>query len=114
MVIISRYFFYKNYVGLSFWPFIILKDSSLTQDRVLLNHERIHLRQQLEMLIIPFYIWYIVEWLLKSLWYFNSYKAYKNLSFEREAYHREADPNYLSKRQSFAFIRYLWGIKVEE
>ena len=107
MILISKYFFYKNYVGLSLWPFIILKDPSLTQDEVLINHERIHLQQQQELLIIPFYIWYFLEWLLKCIWYFNGYKAYRNISFEREAYQQESDPAYLSGRRRFQFIQYL-------
>jgi hypothetical protein len=36
-----------------------------------------------EMLYIPFYLWYGVEWLIKLLCKGN---AYRNLSFEREAY----------------------------
>ncbi|QBA64942.1 hypothetical protein EQY75_10635 [Muriicola soli] len=108
MVIISKYFFYRNYVGLSLWPFIILKEPELTQDRILINHERIHLRQQAELLILPFYLWYISEWICKSVWYLSTYKAYKNLSFEREAYFHESDPSYLRSRNRFGFIKYLW------
>ncbi|NER11723.1 hypothetical protein SAMN06265375_10528 [Muriicola jejuensis] len=108
MVIISKYFFYRNYVGLSLWPFIILKNPELSQDRVLINHERIHLRQQEELFILPFYFWYLLEWSLKTCWYLNSYKAYRNLSFEREAYSHESDPTYLDRRKRFAFTRYLW------
>ncbi len=107
MILISKYFFSKNYVGLSLWPFIILKDRSLTQDETLINHERIHLKQQLELFIIPFYAWYLIEWLIKCLWYFNGYKAYRNISFEREAYYHESDPHYLSSRGRFQFIQYL-------
>ena len=54
MILISRFFFHKDYVGLSLWPFIILRDPQLKKDQVLVNHERIHLRQQLELFIIPF------------------------------------------------------------
>jgi hypothetical protein len=108
MVIISKYFFYRNYVGLSLWPFIILKNPELSKDRVLINHERIHLRQQEELFILPFYLWYLLEWFLKTVWYLNSYKAYRNLSFEREAYSQESDPTYLDRRKRFAFTHYLW------
>ena len=108
MVIISKYFFYRDYVGLSLWPFIILKDPELSNDQVLINHERIHLRQQLELFILPFYCWYLLEWILKSIWYFSFYRAYRNLSFEREAYRHEVDPAYLSDRKMYAFTSYLW------
>ncbi|WP_273568006.1 hypothetical protein [Maribacter halichondriae] len=107
MILVFKHFFYKNYVGLSLWPFIILKNDALKEDTVLINHEKIHLKQQQELLILPFYVFYITEWLLRSLFYLNSYKAYQNISFEREAYHNERNLNYPSERTTFAFIKYL-------
>lgn len=108
MIVIMRHFFYRNYVGLSLWPFIILKNVQLKQDTVLINHERIHLKQQQELLIIPFYFLYISEWLLRSLLYLDSYRAYQNISFEREAYQNEKELDYLDNRKPFSFINYLW------
>lgn len=107
MIVIVRHFFYKNYVGLSLWPFIILKDVQLKQDAVLINHERIHLKQQQELFIIPFYFLYISEWLLRSVLYLDSYRAYQNISFEREAYQNEKELDYLDNRKPFSFINYL-------
>ncbi|WP_228236132.1 hypothetical protein [Allomuricauda sp. M10] len=107
MILVFKHVFYKNYVGLSLWPFIILKEDSLKDDEVLINHERIHLRQQRELLILPFYILYISEWLLRTLLYLDSYRAYQNISFEREAYAHEKDMQYLEKRKTFGFLRYL-------
>ncbi|MEM8999857.1 MAG: hypothetical protein AAGB24_06300 [Bacteroidota bacterium] len=108
MVIVFRHFFYKNYVGLSLWPFIILKEGALKKDEVLLRHERIHLRQQLELLIVPFYVLYIAEWLLRTVWYLDSYRAYQNISFEREAYSNEQNSAYLAQRRPFAFLNYFF------
>ena len=108
MILVFRHLFYKNYVGLSLWPFIILKNDSLKEDVFLINHEKIHLKQQLELLVIPFYIFYLVEWILKSIYYFDRYKGYQNLSFEREAYHNEKNLDYPSQRRPFSFIKYLW------
>tara|TARA_R110000765_G_scaffold148383_4_gene250864 strand:+ start:692 stop:1021 length:330 start_codon:yes stop_codon:yes gene_type:complete len=107
MILVFRHFFYKNYVGLSLWPFIFLKNRSLKNDGVLINHEKIHLRQQQELLIIPFYILYLLEWSVRTILYLDSYKAYQNLSFEREAYLHEKNLDYLSNRKSFSFIKYL-------
>ena len=107
MILVFRHFFYKNYVGLSLWPFIFLKNGNLKTDAVLINHEKIHLRQQRELLILPFYILYLTEWVIRSLWYLNTYRAYQNLSFEREAYAHEEDMDYLSQRKTFGFIKYL-------
>ena len=107
MILVFKHIFYKNYVGLSLWPFIFLKNTALKKDAVLINHEKIHLRQQQELLLLPFYILYISEWLLRTVLYLNSYKAYQNISFEREAYANENEFNYLSKRKPFSFIKYL-------
>ena len=109
MILISRYFFYKNYVGLSLWPFIILKNTSLKKDAVLINHERIHLKQQQELFILPFYVLYILEWLVRFLICLDGYKAYQNLSFEREAYWNEENLDYLKERTPLSFIKYLCG-----
>ncbi len=108
MILVFRHLFYKNYVGLSLWPFIILKNDSLKEDVFLINHEKIHLKQQLELLVIPFYVFYLVEWILKSIYYFDRYKGYQNLSFEREAYHNEKNLDYPRQRRPFSFIKYLW------
>ena len=108
MILVFRHFFYKNYVGLLLWPFIFLKNRSLKNDWVLINHEKIHLQQQKELLIIPFYILYLLEWSVRTVCYLDSYKAYQNLSFEREAYLHEKNLDYLSNRKSFSFIKYLW------
>lgn len=106
MILVSRHFFYKNYVGLSLWPFIILKNDDLKDDSVLINHEKIHLKQQQELLIVFFYILYISEWLLRTLFYLDSYKAYQNLSFEREAYANENNLDYPDNRRTFGFLKY--------
>lgn len=107
MIVIFKHFFYRNYVGLSLWPFIILKENGLKNDEVLINHERIHLRQQRELLIIPFYLLYVAEWILRTMLYLDSYRAYQNISFEREAYANEKNPDYLSQRKVFSFLDYL-------
>ena len=107
MIVIFKHFFYRNYVGLSLWPFIILKEDGLKNDEVLINHERIHLRQQRELLIVPFYLLYLTEWLLRTVLYLNSYRAYQNISFERVAYANEKNPEYLSHRKPFSFVDYL-------
>lgn len=62
-----------------------------------LNHENIHTHQMKYMLYILFYFWYVIEWLIKLLVYFNFDKAYRNISFEREAYDNQNDLTYKPK-----------------
>ena len=108
MIFIFRHIFYRNYVGLTLWPFIFLRDETLRQDRVLINHEKIHLRQQAELLLVFFYLWYLSEWILRSLRYGDTYKAYENISFEREAYANEGRAGYLDNRPPFSFLNYMF------
>lgn len=72
-----------------------------------MNHEKIHSSQMREMLYIGFYLWYCVEWVIRVFLYGDSYRAYRNISFEREAYANEGNPSYLSRRKSFSSMRYL-------
>jgi len=106
-VLVSRFLLRKNFSGIAIWPFIILKDKKLKQDLVFFNHERIHLRQQLELLIVPFYLWYVIEYFFRIIQYKNRNKAYRNISFEREAYANEKDLQYLKRRPFWKFIKYL-------
>ena len=73
-------------------------------DDITLNHEKIHTVQIKEMLYIFFYIWYIVEWMIRL---FMKGNAYRNISFEREAYNNEKDLSYLDNRKRFAWIKYI-------
>ncbi|WP_205318050.1 hypothetical protein [Kordia sp. SMS9] len=107
MVFVSKYLVPRGFRGITLYPFIFLRDANDKSDAVLVHHERIHLRQQLELLILPFYILYVLEWLIRWCYYRNHHKAYVNLSFEREAYDNEGDFAYLKKRKLFQFLRYL-------
>ena len=82
--------------GLAFWPFIFISSKTVI-DEELINHERIHLKQQLELLIIPFYIWYLIELYTKG---------YYNVKFEREAYDNDKDLEYLKTRKPYSWFKY--------
>ncbi len=77
------------------------------QNKTLLNHEKIHLRQQAEMLVLPFYIWYSIEYLMRLAQYRNGRTAYRNISFEREAYHNESDNTFLYNRPFWNFLKFI-------
>lgn len=92
---------------MALYPFVLLRDKRMKDNHRLINHERIHLRQQLEMLIIPFYIWYLAEYFIRLSKYRNKGLAYRNISFEREAYTNEYNFNYLKNRKFWNFINFL-------
>ena len=93
--------------AITLYPFVLLRYSGDRNDAVLLNHERIHLRQQLELLVIPFYGWYLAEYAWHRKRGMNHVEAYLRISFEREAYAHEQYLDYLEKRPGFAFRKYL-------
>lgn len=97
--------------GITLFPFIILKERydnnyNVRRKEVLINHETIHIEQQKELLVLPFYVFYILEWFLKFFVYGT--KAYKNLSYEREANKFEDDLTYLDRRKRYAFVKYIF------
>nr|WP_317173083.1 hypothetical protein [Flavobacterium columnare] len=77
------------------------------KDVCFINHERIHLCQQKEMLVLLFFIWYGLEYLFRLVQFRDKQQAYYNISFEREAYRKEKDLDYLRKRSFWAFLRYI-------
>jgi hypothetical protein len=107
MIIVYKHIVPNGYVGITIFPFIFLKYKALKHKEVIINHEKIHLRQQLEMLVIPFYFMYATEFFIKLIIYKNWKLAYLNLSFEREAYSNEYNSMYLQSRKFWHFLKYL-------
>lgn len=69
------------------------------------NHEAIHTEQMKELWYVPFYIMYLLEWLYRLA---KGGNAYRNISFEREAYRNQDDMYYLKiNRTRFAWTKYL-------
>lgn len=105
--IANKYLVPKGYRGLTLFPFVFVKYTLDKKNKIFVNHERIHLRQQLEMLLIPFFIWYSIEFLVRLIQYKNTDLAYKNICFEREAYANEKNLDYLKNRSLWFFLKYV-------
>lgn len=84
---------FSGYSSMTIWPFIFTK---VDMEEIELNHEKIHGRQQLECLIILFYIIYLIEAILKG---------YYHISFEKEAYANQDNPHYLKTRKWYSMWR---------
>ncbi len=98
----------KWVTAMALWPFILLKDKKTKQDLAIINHEKIHHRQQLELLILPYYIWYFIEyWIGMFRFGFIHQKAYMNISFEKEAYAHQNNLEYLKNRKWLSSWGYL-------
>ncbi|WP_250434609.1 hypothetical protein [Hanstruepera flava] len=107
MIVVVKHLVPKGFSGITIYPFVLVKNKELKHDVIFINHERIHLRQQLELCIVLFYVWYGFEFLVRLAIYKNRRQAYRNIAFEREAYGKEKDLDYIQSRPFWNFIKYL-------
>ena len=103
MILVTRL---VPYSAMALWPFILVKKQEMQHDAVLINHERIHHRQQVEMGIVLFYLVYLINYLYNLAKYRAHYRAYREIIFEREAYAMEGDMSYLKSRGFFQFVKF--------
>jgi hypothetical protein len=89
--------------AITIWPFVFIRDEG---NQVTVNHESIHIKQQEELYVLPFYILYVYEWLKNLANGMNKRDAYFEISFEREAYKNHKDFSYLEKRERMAWKNY--------
>jgi hypothetical protein len=107
ILIVFKYLTPRGFRGLTFFPFVFMSDKKDKQNTIFLNHEKIHICQQLELLILPFYIWYFLEFLFRWIQFKDRKQAYFAISFEREAYANEKNLYYIKQRSFWSFIKYL-------
>ena len=120
-IIRNKFIPFPGYKAINLFGVLFVKNNAKIDD-VTINHEAIHSKQFIELMILfavatvfirwwlpvfapfAFYVWYIVEWLIRL---FKKGNAYKNISFEREAYANQGDFSYLKGRGWFNFLKYL-------
>jgi hypothetical protein len=96
--------------GITLFPWIIIReryrDGSYYKKIAprIINHESIHIEQQKELLVIGFYLWYLIEWIIRL---FMKGNAYKNISMEKEGYENRKNLEYLNTRKRFRFLKYI-------
>jgi beta-lactamase regulating signal transducer with metallopeptidase domain len=102
----------KEINGITLFPFVFLRKSYV--DRLadwnlksLINHESIHLKQQAELGIIFFYVWYFIEYCIRVVLIGNTDAAYRRICFEKEAYVNEDNLEYIKTRKFWSFLKYI-------
>ena len=105
-IIRNNFIPFKGYLAINLFGMLFCRKTAVIDD-VTINHESIHSRQMLEMLYIPYYIWYGLEYLIRLLILRNHKKAYRSISFEQEAYANERDMEYLKNRKIYSSFKYL-------
>lgn len=89
---------FKGFAAINLFGVLFVRKGVNVTER-LLRHEYIHTCQMRELGYIGFYILYLLEWIIRL---FRKGNAYRNLSFEREAYHHENSLHYPRLRRRFA------------
>ncbi len=96
----------KGFVAVNLFGVIFTRNEYMPISDKTINHEAIHTRQILELFFVFFYLWYSVEWLIRLVQYRSTKEAYRNISFERDAYAQDSDHDYLKNRKPYSFLRY--------
>ena len=94
--------FIEGYNVVNIFGIMFAKKELKPLKEYIINHEKIHNAQMRELLYIPFYIAYGVEYLWNLCKYHNNDDAYDNISFEKEAYAHQYDLTYLNNRKHYA------------
>ena len=94
---------FRGFTAINLFGLIFARKEYEPLSKQTLNHEAIHTAQMRELLYIGFYLWYVVEWLVKLFIYGK--EAYRNVSFEREAYQYAGYEGYLSIRKGYRWIQ---------
>ncbi len=108
-IIYNKRFPFKGYKAITLLKWIIVREDAKEYFTVEdYNHECIHYEQEKELWFVGFYLLYILEFLFALLYFCNWHKAYRNISFEVEAYTYQDDLNYLQHRKRFAWSKFDW------
>ena len=102
-IIFNRFIPLRGYDAVNLFGVCFVR-RGCTPDSLMLNHEAIHTAQMKEMGYVFFYLWYVAEWTVRLC---MKGSAYRNISFEREAYAHERHTGYLASRRHYAWLRYI-------
>lgn len=87
-------------VTLFFWVFV---RPEYMDQKVTINHERIHVAQYKETLLIGFFLFYSYDFIKNILKGMSWDQAYRNIRMEKEAYQKQYSMDYLRHRKLFSW-----------
>ena len=105
-MIINRFIPFRGFTAVNLFGLIFVR-KGMRFTVIDLQHELIHTRQMLELLVVPFYVFYGLEWFVRFIAQRDILRAYLSISFEREAYAHQRDEDYLRHRRPYAWLHYL-------
>lgn len=111
-IIVNRFIPFKGFAAMYFFGLLFVRKGARVGERML-RHEAIHHEQAKEMLFVGFYLWYVIEWLIRLLLQpFTGKNAYRNISFEREAYAKHRYVDYTKTRSRYTWLKYIFAKNV--
>lgn len=99
-VIYNRLIPFKGYKCVNLFGVLFVREGCTMTDTDY-NHEAIHTAQMKELLYVPFYVLYVLEWLLLWTKYHGAHTAYLHISYEVEANLFQSDADYLKNRPKY-------------
>ena len=93
-----------NTWAVSIGPFVWCK-GELSEE--IKRHETIHFQQQIEMLFIFQWVLYFTFYVIRRFQYGSWKAAYYEIPFEREAYDKAGQEDYLANRKRYAWMEYI-------
>ena len=106
-IIVNKIIPFGNYATINIFGALFTKIPKGILQTKTINHELIHTAQMKEMGFIFFYLWYGIEYLIIRLFHKKQGDAYKDVSFEEEAFANEKDFNYLNTRKHYSWLKYI-------
>lgn len=106
-VIYNRFIPFRGFKCINLFGILFVRQGSV-MTQLDYNHEAIHTAQMKELLYLPFYLLYVLEWLCRLIQLRDSGKAYRAISHEREAYANQSNPDYLTERKPYNQFKKLW------
>lgn len=115
-IIYNKFLPFPGFAAINLFGLLFVK-KNVAVNKYMINHELIHTKQMQEMCFLFFYLWYLFEWLIRVMievsrrnkcsFRMKLINAYRNISFEREAFSKEFDLKYLGERKFFSWTGYL-------
>lgn len=93
---------FPGFKAINLFGILFVRKEAIMNERTM-NHEKIHTAQMQELGYVFFYLWYVVEWILRL---FMKGNAYRNIKFEQEAYTNETEKDYLRMRKHYSWLRF--------
>lgn len=108
-IIYNKLIPFKGFRAINLFGLVFARREAGVLSPSIIRHEAIHTAQMRELLYVPFYLIYLLEWFGQLVFGFCRHRpaseAYYRISFEREAYAHQDKDGYLGRRKRWGMWR---------